>query len=95
MMPEGVDNAQRVLLGPEVLKVKALRRGMTRIEGDEELLKAICQSKAYDEALVEAIEKLKGGAPRALRYGLEDWNTENGLILYQGKVYVPKDDELR
>lgn len=53
------------------------------------------QSTAYDEELVEAIERLKGGAPRALRKGLEEWNTEDGLILYCGKVYVPKDNDLR
>ena len=95
LMPEGVDNAQKTLLGPEVWKLKAMQRGMTRVEGDEELVAAIRQSKAYDESLVEAIEKLKDDAPRALRYGLEEWNTEHGLILYQGKVYVPKDPDLR
>ena len=68
---------------------------MTRVEGDEDLVKVIWQSKAYDESLVEAIGKLKDDAPQALRYGLEEWNTEYGLILYQGKVYVPKDPDLQ
>jgi hypothetical protein len=68
---------------------------MTRVEGDRDLLKQIRKSKAYDEELVEAIECLKGGAPRALRKGLEEWNTEDGLILYRGKVYIPKDPELQ
>ena len=30
-----------------------------------------------------------------LRRGLEEWNTEDGLLLFRGKVYVPKDIELR
>ena len=52
------------------------------------------RAKTYDDKLVEVIEKVKGGAPRALRKGLEEWNTEDELILYQGKVYVPKDNNL-
>ena len=95
LKPEGIDNAERTLLDPSLFQLKAMRRGMTRIEGDQELLKQIRRSKAYDEELVEAIECLKGRAPRSLQKGLEEWNTEDGLVLYRGKVYVPKDSELR
>ena len=95
LVPEGKDNQERVLLSPEVFKVKAMRRGMTRVEGDEELVKEIRESRAWDEELVQAIECIKGGAPRALRKGLEEWNTEQGLVLFRRKVYVPKDLELR
>jgi hypothetical protein len=42
-----------------------------------------------------ALETLKKSGPRALSKGVEEWNTENGLVLYRGLVYVPKDDELR
>ena len=65
------------------------------MEGDERLLRQIRESRAYDEELVEAVEQLKSGAPVALRKGLEEWNMEQGLILFRGKVYVPKDQELR
>ena len=68
---------------------------MARVAGDRRLVKEIRESEAWDDELVEAIERLKEGAPRALSKGLEEWNTEDGLILYQGKVYVPKDEELR
>ena len=95
LKPEGVDNTERTLIPREVFRVKAMRRGATRIEGDRELLQEMRRAEVYDEELVEAIEKIKGGAPRALRKGLEEWNTENGLILFRGKVYVPKDGELR
>ena len=95
LKPEGVDNTEQTLIPREVFRVKAMRRGATRIEGDRELLQEMRRAEVYDEELVEAIEKIKGGAPRALRKGLEEWNTENGLILFRGKVYVPKDGELR
>ena len=65
------------------------------MEGDKRLVQEIRQSDAWDEELVDAIERLKEGVPRALSKGLEEWNTEDGLILYQGKVYVPKDVDLR
>ena len=72
-----------------------LKWGMTRISGDRALLRRIRESKAYDDEVVEAVEMLKGRAPRALRKGLEEWNTEDGLLLFQGKVYVPKDEDIR
>ena len=94
-MPDGEDNTGRVLLSPERLWVMALRRGMTRVSGDRALLRRIRESKAYDDEVVEAVEMLKGRAPRALRKGLEEWKTEDGLLLFQGKVYVPKDEDIR
>ena len=94
LKPDGIDNTEKVLIPSEVFQVKAMRRGATHIEGDRELLQEMRRAKIYDDELVEAIEKIKSGAPRALRKGLEEWNTENGLILYRGKVYVPKDGEL-
>jgi hypothetical protein len=95
LKPEGIDNAEQTLLNQEVFKLKAAKRGMLRVEGDEELVKQIRESKAFDKELVEAIERLKDRALTALKWGLEEWNTESGLILFRGKVYVPKDPELR
>ena len=67
---------------------------MTTIAGDRELLRRIRDSEAFDEELVEAIEMLKGRAPGSLAKGLEDWNTEDGLLLFQSKVYVPRDEAI-
>ena len=94
LKPDGVDNAKCTLLSPNIFHVKAMRCGATHIRGDRDLLREMRKAKVYDDELVEAIEMLKGGAPRALQKGLEEWNTEDGLILYCGKVYVPKDNDL-
>jgi len=32
---------------------------------------------------------------RSIIKGLEDWNLEDGIILYRGHIYVPKDPDLR
>ena len=94
-VPDGSDNEGRTLLTPERLEIAAIRSGHVAIEGDVELLQRVREAKEFDEELVDAIEKVKVGAPRMLRRGLEEWNTEDGLLLFRGKVYVPKDLELR
>ena len=95
LIPSGPDNTERTLLTPERLAVSAMQRGHVEVQGDRELLEEIRNSKAYDEELVDAISKVLEGAPRMLRRGLEEWNTEEGLLLFRGKVYVPNDPDLR
>lgn len=95
LQPEGEDNTGRTLLTPEMFRLKAIRRGMTQVHGDQALLRRIRKSDQYEDELVDAIELVKSKAPRVLTKELEDWSTEEGLILYQGKVYVPKDETIR
>ena len=95
LVPEGLDNAERTLLAPERIELAAIRTGQAEAVGDSDLLAEIRSSRAYDEELVGAIERVLQGAPRMLRRGLEEWNTEDGLLLFRGKVYVPNESELR
>ena len=44
--------------------------------------------------MVEALRKVERLGPARLQHDLVDWNVEQGLLLYRGKVYVPKDVEL-
>jgi len=32
--------------------------------------------------------------PRRLANGLQEWNLEDGLLLFKGKIYVPNDPTL-
>ena len=89
------DNKGRVLLKPEHFCAKAAKRGHTRIAADRPLLARMRTCKDHDSVVVEALQTLLDKAPIQLKRGLEDWNTEDGLILHRGKVYVPKDDDLR
>lgn len=43
--------------------------------------------------MVKAVEELKHSPVRRLRE--EEWSEEQGLILFRGKVYVPKQEEIR
>ena len=93
---EGVehDNENVTLLKPEYFKVCTLHQGHLIIEGKENiLLSKIRKSRDFDKSVVKAVEELKKSPTKHLRS--EEWSEEQGLILYQGKVYVPKDHKLR
>ena len=88
------DNKDVVLLKPEFFRIQALQRGHLLIHGDEKgLLKKICESKAQDEQVVKAVEAMKKAGVKTLNR--REWEIEQDLILWQGKVYVPKNDKLR
>ena len=52
-------------------------------------------AQTYDLEVSQAMETIFKNGPRSVLRGVKDWNLENGLILYRGHVYVPKDDQLR
>lgn len=88
------DNENLVLLKPEFFKIQAFKRGHVLISGDEKgFLAEIRNSKSYDESVVKAVEELKKSPERRVKS--EEWCEEQGLILFRGKVYVPKNDALR
>ena len=88
------DNKDVTLLKPEVFHVRALRQGHLLIEGEEEkLLSKIRLSKDHEDAVVKTVEELKRSGTKMIRSG--EWAPEQGLVLYRGKVYVPKNTKLR
>jgi len=92
---EGIehDNENIVLLKPEFFKVRALHQGHLLIEGHEEsILTKIRKSKDLDESVVKAVKELKKSSTKQLQS--EEWSEEQGLVLFRGKVYVPKNIKL-
>jgi hypothetical protein len=59
------------------------------------LRKRIKNAQTYDIEVSQALESVLRNGPRSVTKGLEDWNLEDGLILYHGHIYIPKDDDLR
>jgi hypothetical protein len=53
--------------------------------------------KAYQEEsnIAEVIRQAKDNGPRSIKKGIQDWNFEDGLLLYRGRIYVPKQQWLR
>jgi hypothetical protein len=62
------------------------------------LITADCRlrnSQVLDFSVAQALEVIKENGPRTMSKGLQEWNLEDGLILYRGKIYVPRDKNLR
>ena len=90
---EGVekDNENQVMLKEEWLEVRAMER---LIEGpEEEIVKRIKEARDKDEEVIKVVEEMKKAGVKTLRD--EEWQIEEGLVLKEGRVYVPKDEKLR
>jgi len=64
------------------------------VEGPEvDLLEKIKKAKSKGEDVVRVVEEMKKVGVRELQGN--EWKIEGELVLKEGKVYVPKDEELR
>ena len=86
----GKENEDRTLVKKEWLEARTLEEVI--IEGVD-ILERIRKSKAVDDEVVKIVEKMKRANVKVLRN--KEWKEEDGLMLKEGKVYVPKDEELR
>jgi hypothetical protein len=93
---EGVenDNKEVTLLKPEFFAICTLQQGHLLIDRAEEgILAKVHRSKDMDELVVKAVEELKRSPTKQLQS--EEWSEEQELVLFRGKVYVPKDIQLQ
>jgi len=58
-----------------------------------DILEKIRKSEAKDNEVIKAVEEMKKAGVKMLRD--KEWREEDGLMLKEGKVYVPKDETLR
>jgi len=58
-----------------------------------DLLEKVIKSKVQDDKVIKMVEEIKQARVKMLRD--EEWREEDGLMLKEEKVYVPKDEELR
>jgi len=65
---------------------------------DTELQEKIAKTKNLDTLVAEALKLLLEDGPNTLQDDLSDWTTEDldgkPMLFYQGKQYVPKNDQL-
>jgi len=79
------------MLKEEWLEVRAMER---LVEGpEEEIVKRIKKARDKDEEVIKVVEEMKKAGVKMLRD--EEWQIEEGLVLKEGRVYVPKDEKLR
>jgi len=86
------DNEKQMLVKKEWLEIKRIRL-VEVIIGGVNLLNRVRKSKARDDEVIKAVEEIKQTEVKILRD--EEWCQEDGLMLKEGKVYVPKDKKLR
>ena len=84
------DNEDRTLVKAEWLRKAGTEEIL--IKGVD-LLKKVRETKAKDDEVIKAVEEMKRAGVKMLRN--EEWREEDGLMLKEGKMYVPKDKELR
>jgi hypothetical protein len=94
---EGIatENEECVLLDNKFFTINATRPTAITVLGDTTLRQHIKATQEYNKDVSNAVETILKNGPRSLAKGLEEWNLEDGIILYKGQVYVPKDEELR
>jgi len=85
------DNENQVMVKEEWLEVRAMEQ---LIEGpDEGIIKKIKEARDKDEEVIKVVEEMKKVEVKTLRD--EEWQIKKGLVLKEGRVYVPKDEKLR
>ena len=90
---EGVerDNENQVMLKEEWLEIRAIEQ---LVEGPEkEIVKRIKEARNKDKEVIKVVEEMKKAGVKMLRD--EEWQIEEGLVLKERKVYIPKDEKLR
>jgi transposase InsO family protein len=89
------DNEQQILLDTKFFAVRATRPTAITIEGDTTLHERIRSPQDYDTEVSKALEFILKNGPCSMSKGLEDWNLEDGIILYRGHTYIPKNQDLQ
>jgi len=62
-------------------------------EPEVDIVEKIKKARSKDKEVVRIVEEMKKARVKKLR-GVE-WKVEGDLVLKEGKIYVPKDGELR
>jgi len=86
------DNEEQTLVKREWLEARVAQVTEVVIEGVD-ILDRIRKSEARDDEVIKAVEEMKRVGVKVLRD--EEWRESDGLMLKEGKVYVPKDEKLR
>ena len=91
-----LNNTNQVLLKPEFFAINVLEATHETPINDKIILKEVKVVLLFDKVTKDYKTLLKS-SPREFGKSLQDWNYENGLLLYRGKVYIPHsvEDTLR
>jgi len=89
-----LDNKNTVLLQPEFLAVHALK-GVELTGAEQKILSDICkgnQNRDQEEPIARVAQELQSSANEAVHSS--EWSNIDGLLRFQGKIYVPQSPDL-
>ena len=91
-----LDNTNQVLLKLEFFAINTLEASHELLINDNIILKKVKAVLSSDKVIKDYKFLLQSG-PQEFGKSLQDWNYENKLLLYRGKVYISKsmNDNLR
>ena len=85
------DNRNIAILDKARIRTITEGKEHVNIIPDANLLQWIKTSKQWDDNIRESIETLKNMPTTHMKKPLQDWDTQDDLILYKGHIYVPND----
>jgi transposase InsO family protein len=91
LVTDADDNRAQVVLRPDHFTSLAA----SSIEHSNTLEQDIRQATDRDPEVLDALNTLKNRGPSQLTSHLQDWEEHNGLVFYKGRLYIPKDTDLR
>ena len=91
---EGVklNNSNKILLKPEFFKISSINSDYNFFINDKEILQSVKKCLVSDKIMKNYKQLFKTDSREFSKF-LQDWNFENGLLLYCRKVYISKDAE--
>ena len=89
------DNEKQVLLDTKLFSAHVVHATAITSQGDVSLREQLKKAQTYDTEVSQALASIVKNGPQSVTKGLEDWNLEDGIILFRRHVYVPKDISLR
>jgi hypothetical protein len=86
---------EKFLLNPKQFEIQALHNTIIPTGMDIDLKEAIEEGIKEDRLTGDKLKEILLSGPRHITKGLQEWNYENGLMLYKGLVYVPNNKALK
>jgi hypothetical protein len=83
------------LLAPDKFCIQALNTTAIPIGINTELKQAIQEAIETDRLMGQKLKDILLNGPHDATKGLQEWNLEEGLILYKGLVYIPNNENLK
>ena len=85
------DNRDQIVLKLEQFKIAAA----TALADPSPLEQHIRDCTEREQEVVQALKTLQSKGPRRMVNGILEWEEQDGLLYYRGKLYIPDNKELR